>query len=183
MKNKQLQMDKICTTITKALLALSILVVLAGCTSPKKSEAENKEAISALLDSFNEAAAKADFDGYFNFFADEAVFIGTDALEHWDKKEFIAYARPHFERGRAWSFKAIERNIYIDNSGKFAWFDELLSTQMKICRGSGVLIMEEDEWKIKQYVLSMTIPNEKTGEVIELKTDIEQEIIDRLSGK
>jgi hypothetical protein len=32
----------------------------------------------------------------------------------------------------------------------------LLNTQMKICRGSGVLVKIDGEWKIKHYVLSMT---------------------------
>jgi hypothetical protein len=40
---------------------------------------------------------------------------------------------------KAWSF-ALERHIYFDKTGKTAWFDELLNTQMKICRGSGVLV-------------------------------------------
>jgi hypothetical protein len=35
-----------------------------------------------------------------------------------------------------------------------------LSTQMKICRGSGVLVKIGNDWKIKHYVLSMTVPNE-----------------------
>jgi hypothetical protein len=54
--------------------------------------------------------------------------------------------------------------------GKTAWFDELLNTQMKICRGSGVLVKIGQEWKIKQYVLSMTIPNDNSNKVIELKS-------------
>jgi hypothetical protein len=29
-----------------------------------------------------------------------------------------------------------------------AWFDELLDTQMKICRGSGILVKENKQWKI-----------------------------------
>jgi hypothetical protein len=45
------------------------------------------------------------------------------------------------------------------NREKMAWFDEL-STQMKICRGSGVLVKIGNDWKIKHYVLSMTVPNE-----------------------
>jgi hypothetical protein len=53
-------------------------------------------------------------------------------------------------------FTALERHIYFfDKTGKTAWFDELLNTQMKICRGSGVLVKKiGQEWKIKQYVLS-----------------------------
>ena len=52
---------------------------------------------------------------------------------------------------------------------QFAWFDELLETEMGICRGSGVLKLEENTWKIKHYVLSATIPNELMKQVIELK--------------
>ena len=44
---------------------------------------------------------------------------------------------------------------------------------MKICRGSGVLVQENQQWKIKHYVLSMTVPNEKTDEVVKIKAPIE----------
>jgi hypothetical protein len=46
--------------------------------------------------------------------------------------QFQAFAKPFFDRGKAWSFKAIERHIYVDKSGKMAWFDELLSTQINV---------------------------------------------------
>lgn len=46
---------------------------------------QQKEVIS-MLDSFNIAAANADYKTYFNFFTDYAVFTGTDATERWDKK-------------------------------------------------------------------------------------------------
>jgi hypothetical protein len=48
------------------------------------------------------------------------------------------------------------RTSYLFWSIKTAWFDELLNTQMKICRGSGVLVKIDGKWKIKHYVLSMT---------------------------
>jgi hypothetical protein len=105
--------------------------------------------------------------------ADESIFIGTDATENWNKSAFQAFAKPYFDKGKAWSFKAIERNIYFSKDGKMAWFDELLSTQMKICRGSGVLVQENGQWKIKHYVLSMTIPNDNTDEVVKIKAPIE----------
>ena len=48
-----------------------------------------------------------------------------------------------------------------------AWFDELLDTHMKICRGSGVLVDQGNgQWKIKHYVLSMTVPNENVDEIV-----------------
>lgn len=99
----------------------------------------------------------------------EGVFLGTDATENWQNEEFKAYAKPHFDKGRAWIFTAVERNIYLNESNDFAWFDELLDTQMKLCRGSGVLQKEEGTWKIAHYVLSITVPNENVTELISLK--------------
>ena len=66
---------------------------------------------------------------------------------------------------------------------KTAWFDELLDTQMKICRGSGVLVFVNNQWKIKHYVLSMTFPNDNTDEVIKIKAPIEDALIIDLKGR
>ena len=48
---------------------------------------------------------------------------------------------------------------------------------MKICRGSGVLVQEKGQWKIKHYVLSMTVPNENTNDVVKIKAPIEDKIL------
>ena len=61
--------------------------------------------------------------------------------------------------------------------GGTAWFDELLDTQMSICRGSGVLQRHADVWSIRQYVLSMTIPNALADSVIALKSPIEAALL------
>ena len=139
-----------------------------------------KKHVNTLLDNLNEYAAKADFKNYFDLYAEESTFIGTDATEIWDKKAFMDYAKPHFDKGKAWSFKSLKRNIYFSKDGKYAWFDELLDTQMKICRGSGVLEKTGEKWKIKQYVLSMTIPNDNVDEVIKVKSPLEDKIINQL---
>lgn len=138
--------------------------------------------ICSMLDSFNVAAAHADFEKYFGFYADEATFLGTDATENWNKKEFMVWAKPFFDRGNAWSFTSIDRHVYFHPAGEIAWFDELLDTQMKICRGSGVLVKQGNDWKIQQYVLSMTIPNSHTNEVVGIKSLIEDSLIRQLSG-
>ena len=139
---------------------------------------KEKATIHIVLDAWHQAAAKAQFDDYFNAMADESIFIGTDATENWDKKEFIAFAKPYFDRGKAWSFTPLERHIFISKDGKTAWFDELLNTQMKICRGSGVLVKEGKTWKIKHYVLSMTVPNDQVDAAIKIKAPIEDALID-----
>ena len=139
--------------------------------------AKEKKQINAMLDSFNLAAANADFKTYFSFYTEDAIFTGTDATERWDKAAFMIWAKPIFARGRAWNFSALERNIYFANTGNMAWFDELLNTQMKICRGSGVLVKEGNAWKLKQYILSATIPNDKMDAVIQMKAQIEDSLI------
>jgi ketosteroid isomerase-like protein len=156
---------------------LSIILFVSSLAQAQTNETAK---INSVLDDWHKAASEAKFDTYFGMMSDESIFIGTDATENWDKKDFMAFAKPFFEKGKAWSFTALERHVYFDKSGKTAWFDELLNTQMKICRGSGVLVKTGNEWKIKHYVLSMTIPNDNTNEVIKIKEVIENPIIDKL---
>lgn len=158
-----------------ALLLSVLLLLLHACTievnrNKAISAAEAQTQIATMLDSFHDAAARADYNRYFSFFSTEASFLGTDATEHWTKDSFAVWAKQYFDRGKAWSFKSIDRHIYLDSTRQWAWFDELLSTQMKICRGSGVVVWDKQQWKIRQYVLSMTIPNSKTVDVTKLKT-------------
>lgn len=147
-----------------------------------QNESQNND-VNQLVDLWHKAASEANFKQYFDVMADDAIFIGTDATEYWNKQEFKKYAKPHFDKGKAWSFTTLERHIYFDSTGNTAWFDELLDTQMKICRGSGVLVKTGGRWKIKHYVLSMTIPNETSKSVITIKSPIEQPIITRLRSK
>lgn len=177
MKNKNF----ICPALSIPILFL--LIATEGCNAPISKQENNdihQKEISAMLDSFNVAAANADFNRYFNFFADSAIFIGTDATERWNKQEFMTWARPHFDRGHTWDFKVLERHIYPDKTLNIAWFDELLNTRMKICRGSGVVIKEGTSWKLQQYVLSMTIPNNQADTVINIKAPAEEQLINKL---
>ena len=166
---------------------LFLLLLVTACADPGKQAAPGNageaKQIAAMLDSFNVAAAKADFNTYFGFYTEDAIFTGTDATERWNKKQFMEWARPIFARGRAWDFKALQRNIYFDETGKLAWFDELLNTQMKICRGSGVLVKEGGAWRVKQYILSTMVPNDLLDTVIKLKTPQEDSIIRALEKK
>lgn len=158
-----------------------IILVLFTCFS--FAQTKDKSEVIVLLDNWHKAAAEAKFDSYFNALDEESIFIGTDATENWNKKQFMDFAKPYFDKGKAWSFTAIERNIYFSKDKKTVWFDELLNTQMKICRGSGVLIKVGKEWKIKHYVLSMTIPNDNVNEVVKIKAPLEDALIDKLSQK
>ena len=166
----------------RKIVIVVIGLVLFGCKSVQPKSNENvKSEINLALNNWHKAAAEANFNNYFNAMTDDAIYIGTDATENWNKEEFIKFAKPYFDRGRAWDFTALERNVYFSSDMKMAWFDELLNTQMKICRGSGVLVMDEKgNWKIKHYVLSMTIPNDNTNEVVKIKALIEDKEIEKL---
>ena len=160
-----------------------ISLILTACSNNSTANEVDKKQIAAMLDSFNLEAARADYTGYFNNYTSDAIFIGTDATERWNKEQFMVWAKPYFDRGKAWNFKSIDRHIYIDENKNIAWFDELLNTQMKICRGSGVVVKKENEWKIQQYVLSMTMPNNQINEALKLKTQTEDSIINSLKKK
>lgn len=139
-----------------------------------------KDDVASLLDTWHKAAAQADYNTYFSLMTDNSVFIGTDASENWQNDAFKKFSKPYFDKGKAWSFEARERNIYFDTTGRVAWFDELLDTWMGICRGSGVVIQDSGEWKIAHYVLSATIPNDDMDQVIELKKEKDSLILHSL---
>ena len=142
-----------------------------------------KKNVSKVLDDLNAFAAAADYKNYFDLYAEESTFIGTDATEVWNKKEFMVWSKPFFDKGKAWNFTSLKRNITFSKDGTYAWFDEILDTQMKICRGSGVLEKIGGKWKIRQYVLSTTVPNDVIDEVTEMKAPIEDAMISDLKNK
>lgn len=163
----------------KLFLLLSTLALFSVSGLAQKQTAE-KQNINLLLDNWHKAAAEGNFNNYFNALSDESIFIGTDATENWDKKAFQDFAKPYFDKGKAWDFKPLQRNIFFSKDGKTAWFNELLDTWMKICQGSGVLIKENGVWKIKHYVLSVTVPNDNINEVVKTKAPIEDALIQKL---
>jgi ketosteroid isomerase-like protein len=133
------------------------------------NQTDSTNEINVTLDTWHKAAADANYNTYFNLMTDDAILLGLMQQKIGIKQHF----RPMQNRiliKESVEFTALERHIYFDKTGKTAWFDELLNTQMKICRGSGVLVKIGQEWKIKQYVLSMTIPNDNSNKVIELKS-------------
>jgi len=175
-------------TPLRVIITFMLPVLYIACSSPQHDspamdKIKEQQQVIAMLDSFNHAAAKADYKTYFNFYTEDAIFTGTDATERWDKPAFMAWAKPIFNKGHAWDFKALERHVYFDSTGRLAWLDELLNTRMKICRGSGVAVKQGNEWKIKQYILSATIPNEQLDTVIKIKAKLEDSLITVFSKK
>ena len=161
----------------KIVFLVLLIVVFTGCNTPKKkvviNKTKEKVILNSFLDNWHKAAAEANYQNYFGALDSVSVYIGTDAAEVWSKKQFSNFSKPYFDRGKAWAFTAVDRNIYFNEAGNIAWFDELLNTWMGVCRGSGVLEKTNGNWKIKHYVLSLTIPNDNINDVI--KTNKEKD--------
>ncbi len=119
--------------------------------------ADDKDDISAVLDNLHDAASKADWDRYFALYTDDAIFLGTDVTERWDKPTFQGYAGA----SNGWTYDMTERNIDMTPDGDHAWFDEnLMNEKYGTSRGTGILIRTPDGWKIAQYHLVFPIPND-----------------------
>lgn len=151
-------------------LLMVLTTIMASCGQNEKvaSTPPSTEAIITVLDAWHTAASNADFEGYFNHFKDNSsVFMGTDATERWTVAEFKPWAKPYFDRGRAWNFTGHSRHIYFNDEGTIAWFDEELDTpNLGPSRGTGVLEKVGEDWKIVHYNLTIPIPNDLVDGVV-----------------
>lgn len=142
------------------------LMTVALILSP---EADTRASPGAAIDIMHEAASRADSAAYFDTFTADARFIGTDVGERWSLDEFKAYAEPYFARGQGWTYRVTDRHLEIlDQPCQcVAVFDELLDNDSYgQVRGSGVVVKQGGDWKIQQYVLSFTVPNDKARDVV-----------------
>jgi hypothetical protein len=146
---------------------VSVLLVPQPTSAEDPSQARARQArVDAVLDDWHKAAASANEERYFGHLAPDGVFLGTDATERWTCAEFRRWAKPHFAKGKGWTFKPVRRHVTLSADGAVAWFDEQLeSAHLGPCRGSGVLVWTGQDWKIAQYNLSVPIPNEAFADV------------------
>lgn len=153
-------------------------LLLAACATLLTSiglHAQSHEAdINRFIDAWHKAAADANASVFFGSMAEQSIYIGTDATERWNKEQFVSFAKPYFDRGKAWDFKPYDRHLHVTSDGKYVWFSELLTTWMGTCRGSGILQKTKDGWKIEQYHLSVTVPNDIIRDFISLVDHYQQ---------
>jgi len=157
----------------KNLLLIVLLLIIGSCEQTKTTvnPMTSKKEINQLLDQWHKDVATFKYEAYFNKMAETSIFVGTDASEVWSKQEFQSFCKPFFEKKSTWDFKPVTRNVYFGKEGNTAWFDETLDTWMGVCRGSGVVIKKENNWKIAHYVLSVVVPNEDIKEVVAIKKE------------
>jgi len=149
-------------------LQRSLFLIIILCLSRIAYSADVDD-IGRVLDNFHDAAAHADKDRYLGLMIDNAVFMGTDEWERWPKHpDFTDYVDGRFKNG-GWSYKSVERQIRVADSGDIAWFDEVVFSESNgRFRGTGVLTRQNGTWKIAHYAMSFLVLNENWEEVVEL---------------
>lgn len=126
------------------------------------------ETINQFMDNWHNAAATADEDMFFGSMTEDGVYLGTDKTEKWTRDEMAEWANEYFQKESAWSFTATERDVYFSEDGKTAWLNEKLDTWMGVCKGTAVLVLKPEGWKIALYDLSVTIDNDKIDDFLKL---------------
>ncbi len=154
----------------KILTFISLLCVFTFASSiTAKQSGDEEKAVSAVLDNLHDAASKADYKRYFSNYSTHAIFFGTDITERWPIDEFKAYTKARFEKGSGWTYNKTSRYIYFSADKKTAWFDEILVNEnYGETRGTGVLILKNNAWKVVQYHLTIPIPNALAREVVSM---------------
>ena len=150
-------------TVIKIKWAFIFIFVALGAVA----QADEQSGLTATLDNFHQAAARADMSTYFQTMTDDVVFLGTDGSERWQGQDFRDFVSSQFSTGRGWDYRPLERNVILAADGQTAWFDETLQNDdLGQCRGSGVLVKSAGGWKIAQYNLNVPIPNALVYEVV-----------------
>ena len=124
--------------------------------------------IHKLMDDWHHAAAVADEDVFFGSMTADGIYLGTDDSERWLRDDMAEWADPYFQKETAWAFTAKDRELYFAEDGLTAWFEERLDTWMGPCRGSGVVRLTPEGWKIAHYNLAILVPNDKVDGFLEL---------------
>ncbi len=154
-------------------LFCTLCFALSATAQSADTDAAFRIRVAAFLDEWHDDAAHAR-PRYFDKIAPQGVYIGTDKTERWQRDDFKVWAKPYFDKGKAWSFHAIKRNIDFSSDHSYIWFDEQLDTQMGICQASGVIRNTKDGLQIEHYQLSLTVPNDLVehiqGEIREYDT-------------
>lgn len=151
-------------------ILLIIFAFSATLFAQTDAKTNNKEIrnINRVLDSWHERASVADTT-YFEMFAENAMYLGTDPKEIWTAEEFEDLYMGYFKRGNAWNFKKKDRNVYLGEYDHYAWVDEVLDTWMGLCRGTAVMEKNKlGKWRIKHYSLTVLVPNEVIKDYVNL---------------
>ncbi|MCI5058289.1 MAG: nuclear transport factor 2 family protein [Flavobacteriales bacterium] len=149
-------------------LGWRIVSIIDSRTRGEKLPSPSFDHLNELVNSWHQAASVADETTFFGLMDIDGIYIGTDSSERWLRDDLREWSEKYFKRDTAWHFEPIDREWSYSEDLNVAWWDERLVTWMGVCRGSGVLEKKNGNWKIMHYHLSVTVPNDKIKQFIEL---------------
>ena len=152
-------MKRILMKYTMLLSLFCGLTLTGACARAQTADSVFSQQVAAFIDGWHDDAAQANMR-YFDKMAPDGVYLGTDKSERWVRDDFRTWAKPYFDRKKAWEFHSFNRHIAFTEDKSLIWFDEQLHTQMGICQASGVIRNTKDGFKIEHYQLSLTVPND-----------------------
>ena len=136
-----------------------------------------EQRIITVLENHHKATASRNIELLKDCFVSWAQFVGTDDSEQWSLEEYVSCLEGT-ESG--WDMtECLSRFIHMVGTVKIPsamFFEVVRHAKYGLMRGSGVVIKDETEWKIVQYVLSFSVPNhvvDKTN-LLELLTSPKQ---------
>jgi CPA1 family monovalent cation:H+ antiporter len=112
--------------------------------------------INGLLDRWHKTSGEVKYGPFLNVIASDGVILGTDHDERWDKAHVEKFSDQYFNPKNAWTYTYDKRHISFNADSTTAWFDETFKINTKSFRGVGVLSKLDNEWKLRQYSMSMS---------------------------
>ena len=152
------------------IIVVTVVALATNCAHQSPGNGELAIAsINQTLDDWHKAASEADADAYIGAMDVDGAFLGTDGTERWSTEEFADFVRPYFSKGHGWTYVPSKREISVSRDGRTAWFYErLLNDGYGELRGSGILVLTLEGWRIAQYNMTFVLPNGSTREVVRL---------------
>jgi len=138
---------------TYCFLSLILLVLPTSAQQPV-------DEVNAVLDRWHKSSGEVKYGPFLNVIASDGVILGTDHDERWDKAHVDKFGNQYFNPKNAWTYKYDNRLMHFNADSTTAWFDETFKINTKSFRGVGVLSKLDNEWKLRQYSMSMSVPYE-----------------------
>jgi len=138
---------------TYCFLSLILLVLPTSAQQPV-------DEVNAVLDRWHKSSGEVKYGPFLNVIASDGVILGTDHDERWDKAHVDKFGNQYFNPKNAWTYKYDNRHMHFNADSTTAWFDETFKINTKSFRGVGVLSKLDNEWKLRQYSMSMSVPYE-----------------------
>lgn len=151
------------------------LTALAAGPGADEAGGGSEQAVKAMLQDFHRAGVEADGERLFGHLLPDAIIFGTDKTERFTVAEYKAFVEPYLSKGIGWTSVPTEQNVFVSDDGQFAWFDERLDKPgFDELRGTGVLRKVDGAWKVAQFNLAFTVPNELARDLAADIRDLEK---------